>query len=85
MTKKLSLNEEQQMKVEDINIKYAFQRLDMYEAIKKATNNGTTPPSDETRIKLREQMQKMKADKDNDFKAVLTPEQYEIYLKKRKD
>jgi Spy/CpxP family protein refolding chaperone len=30
-------------------------------------------------------MQKMKADKDNDFKAVLTPEQYEIYLKKRKD
>jgi hypothetical protein len=42
MTKKLSLNEEQQMKVEDINIKYAFQRLDMYEAIKKATNNGTT-------------------------------------------
>ncbi|WP_026994209.1 hypothetical protein [Flectobacillus major] len=85
MTKKLKLSEEQLPKVEDLNIKYAFQRFDLFEEIKKATNNGTMPPSDEVRVKIREKMQKMKVDKDNDMKAILTPEQYETYQKKRKD
>ena len=85
MTKKLKLTEEQIPKVEDINIKYAFQRFDIFEELKKATNNGTTAPPDDVRTKLREKMRKMKDDKDNDMKAVLTPEQFEEYQKRRKD
>jgi DNA-directed RNA polymerase subunit H (RpoH/RPB5) len=85
MTKKLKLTEEQLPKVEDVNIKYAFKRFDIFEEIKKITANGTVAPSEDFRIKIKEKMLKMKADKDKDLKDILTPEQFELYQKKRTD
>lgn len=85
MTKKLKLTEEQLPKVEDVNIKYAFKRFDIFEEIKKITANGTVAPSEDFRIKIKEKMLKMKADKDKELKDILTPEQFELYQKKRTD
>ncbi|MFY7890261.1 MAG: hypothetical protein ACOVOW_15205 [Spirosomataceae bacterium] len=85
MTKKLKLTEEQLPKVEDVNIKYAFKRFDIFEEIKKITANGTVAPTEDFRIKIKEKMLKMKADKDKDLKDILTPEQFELYQKKRTD
>jgi DNA-directed RNA polymerase subunit H (RpoH/RPB5) len=85
MTKKLKLTEEQLPKVEDVNIKYAFKRFDIFEEIKKITANGTVAPTEDFRIKIKEKMLKMKADKDKELKDILTPEQFELYQKKRTD
>ncbi len=81
MTKKLKLTEEQISKVEDININYAFKKFDLFEEAKKLT----PPISEEVRLKFREKMTAMKEGKSKELKAVLTEEQYEIYLKKRQD
>ena len=85
MTKKLKLTEEQLPKIEDVNIKYAFKRFDIFEEIKKITANGTVAPTEDFRIKIKEKMLKMKADKDKELKDILTPEQFELYQKKRTD
>lgn len=85
MTKKLKLTEEQLPKIEDVNIKYAFKRFDIFEEIKTATGNGTIAPTEDFRIKIKEKMLKMKADKDKELKDILTPEQFELYQKKRTD
>jgi hypothetical protein len=81
MTKKLKLTEEQIPKVENININYAFKRVDIIEEAKKLT----PPYTEEQRNKLRDKYTAMKAGKDKELKEVLTPEQYEIYLKKKQD
>ena len=81
MTKKLKLTEEQIPKVEDININYAFKKLDLFEEAKKIL----PPYTEEQRTKMRDKYNAMKAGKDKELKEVLTPEQYEIYLKKKQD
>jgi Spy/CpxP family protein refolding chaperone len=81
MTKKLKLTEEQIPKVEDININYAFKKMDMFEEAKKML----PPYTEEQRTKMRDKYNAMKAGKDKELKEVLTPEQYEIYLKKKQD
>jgi hypothetical protein len=81
MTKKLKLTEEQIPKVENININYAFKRVDIIEEAKKLL----PPYTEEQRNKLRDKYTAMKAGKDKELKEVLTPEQYEIYLKKKQD
>ena len=81
MTKKLKLTEEQIPKVENININYAFKKMDLYDEAKKLI----PPFTEEVRTKMREKFTTMKAGKDKELKDVLTPEQYEIYLKKRQD
>jgi hypothetical protein len=81
MTKKLKLTEEQIPKVEDININYAFKKMDMFEEAKKML----PPYTEEQRTKMRDKYNAMKAGKDKELKEVLTPDQYEIYLKKKQD
>ncbi|MCU0469027.1 MAG: hypothetical protein MUF58_10520 [Arcicella sp.] len=81
MKKKLKLTEEQIPKVENINIDYAFKRIDLYEEMKKMQ----PPFTEEMRTKIRDKFNAMKEGKNKDMKAVLTDEQYEIYLKKKQD
>lgn len=81
MKKKLKLTEEQIPKVENININYAFKKIDFFEEMKKIQ----PPYTEEMRAKVRDRFNTMKEGKNKDMKAVLTEEQYEIYLKKKQD
>lgn len=81
MTKKLKLTEEQIPKVENININYAFKKMDLYDEAKKLI----PPFTEEVRTKMRDKFTTMKAGKDKELKEIFTPEQYEIYLKKKQD
>ena len=81
MTKKLKLTEEQIPKIEDANINYAFKRIEFQDEIKKLL----PPFSEEIRLKYRTKAQAMKDERDREVKALLTDEQYQIYLKKRTD
>lgn len=81
MTKKLKLTEEQIPKIEDANINYAFKRIDFQNEIKKLL----PPFTEEIRLKYRAKAQAMRDERDKEVKAILTDEQYQIYLKKRTD
>jgi hypothetical protein len=81
MTKKLKLTEEQIPKIEDANINYAFKRIDFQNEIKKLL----PPFTEEIRLKYRAKAQAMRDERDKEVKALLTDEQYQIYLKKRTD
>ncbi len=81
MTKKLKLTEEQIPKVENININYAFKKMDLFDEAKKLL----PPYTEEVRAKMRDKFTAMKVGKDKELKEVFTPEQYEIYLKKKQD
>jgi Spy/CpxP family protein refolding chaperone len=81
MTKKLKLTEEQIPKVENININYAFKKMDIIDEAKKLV----PPFTEEQRSKIKDKYNAMKVGKDKELKEVLTPEQYEIYLKKKTD
>jgi hypothetical protein len=81
MTKKLKLTEEQIPKIEDANINYAFKRIDFQNEIKKLL----PPFTEEVRLKYRAKAQALRDERDKEVKALLTDEQYQIYLKKRTD
>ena len=81
MTKKLKLTEEQIPKIEDANINYAFKRIEFQDEIKKLL----PPFTEEIRLKYRAKAQAMRDERDKEVKALLTDEQYQIYLKKRTD
>ncbi len=79
MTKKLKLTEEQLPKIENANINYAFKRLDFSEEVKKLV----PPISEEVRTKIRTKAISIKEERDKELKAILTEEQFQIYLKKK--
>ncbi|PWK27979.1 hypothetical protein LV89_01386 [Arcicella aurantiaca] len=81
MKKKLKLTEEQIPKVETININYAFKKFDLFEDAKKLT----PPYPEDVRLKFKDRLNAIREGKSKELKAVLTEEQYEIYLKKRQD
>ena len=81
MTKKLKLTEEQIPKIEDANINYAFIRIDFQNEVKKLL----PPFTEEIRLKYRAKAQAMRDGRDKEIKALLTDEQYQIYLKKKTD
>jgi len=81
MTKKLKLTEDQIPKIEDANINYAFKRIDFQNEIKKIL----PPFTEEIRLKYRAKAQAMRDERDKEVKAILSEEQYQIYLKKRTD
>jgi hypothetical protein len=81
MTKKLKLTEDQIPKIEDANINYAFKRIDFQNEIKKLL----PPFTEEVRLKYRAKAQALRDERDKEVKAILTDEQYQIYLKKRTD
>lgn len=79
MIKKLKLTEDQIPKVENANINFAFKRLDFSEEVKKIV----PPITEEVRAKIRTKALGIKEDRDKELKAILTEEQYQIYLKKK--
>lgn len=79
MIKKLKLTEEQIPKVENANINFAFKRLDFSEEMKKIV----PPITEEIRAKLRAKALTIKEERDKEMKAILTEEQFQIYLKKK--
>ncbi len=81
MTKKLKLTEEQIPKIENSNINYAFKRIDFQEEIKKLL----PPFTEEIRLKYRAKALALREEHDKEIKAIVTEEQYQIYLKKRTD
>lgn len=81
MTKKLKLTEDQIPKIEDANINYAFKRIDFQTEVKKLL----PPFTEEVRLKYRAKAQAMRDERDKEIKAILTEEQYQIYLKKKTD
>lgn len=81
MTKKLKLTEEQIPKVDNVNINYSFKRMEFEQDAKKIL----PPYTEEMRIKFKEKAIAIKDERDKGMKAILTEEQYTIYLKKRDD
>lgn len=79
MLKKLKLTEEQIPKIETANINYAFKRMDFHEEVKKIQ----PPFTEEMRVKVREKAIAIRDERDKAIKAILTDEQYQIYLKKK--
>jgi hypothetical protein len=93
MKKKLELDDEQEIKVDGINIKYAFKIFDLFEGFKKITA-GLKPderPSqekiDEIRSKrdsIKTEITKMDEERNTELQKVLKPEQWEKYSKKKR-
>ncbi len=79
MLKKLKLTEEQIPKIETANINYAFKRMDFHEEVKKIQ----PPFTEEMRVKVREKAIAIRDERDKANKAILTDEQYQVYLKKK--
>jgi hypothetical protein len=79
MTKKLKLTEEQVPKVENVNINFAFKRLELHEELQKIV----PPVSEDVRQRMLLKINAMKEQKNKDLKAILTEEQYQVYLKKK--
>lgn len=78
MLKKLKLSDDQMARVERILTTYAIKRVELYHEMKKLT----PPVSDDLRAKLHEKIVAVKAGKDRELRAVLTEEQFQLYLKK---
>lgn len=78
MAKKLKLSEEQLAKVERIITTYAIKRVDLYNEMKKLM----PPLPDDLRARLHDKIMAVKTGKDRELRAVLTDEQYQIYLKR---
>ena len=78
MTKKLKLNDDQSLKVLDINIKYAKQQEAFFLA-----NKDLTLPQEIMMKKIKDFKIAYDYNKDNEMKTVLDEKQYSKYLKNR--
>lgn len=82
MIKKLKLNEEQSLSVEMLNIDHAFKLNDYQEAYMKTY--ATTRPTQQEIETIRTTAAKWNTEKEAKLQAILTPEQWDIYQKKKK-
>lgn len=82
MIKKLKLNEEQSLSVEILNIDHAFKLNDYQEAYMKTY--ATTRPTQQEIETIRTTAAKWNTEKEAKLQAILTPEQWDIYQKKKK-
>lgn len=82
MTKKLKLTEDQSITIETVNLDYALKLSDYQEAYMKIHAN--TRPTPQEIQQIRSTVDKWQTEKETKFQAALTPEQWEIYLKKKK-
>lgn len=72
----LKLNKDQEAKVTAINKKYMEKQSFDFSKMRDA--------SDEERAKMREEMQKIQAEKNKEIKAILTPEQVKVFDENQK-
>jgi len=82
MTKKLKLTEDQAISIEMANLDHALNLSDFQEAYMK-THANTRPTPQEIQ-QIRATVDKWQTEKEAKFKTILTPEQWEIYEKKKK-
>ena len=71
LVEELKLNKEQEQKVTAVNKKYVEKQTNDWSKMRDA--------SDEERAKMREERNKIQAEKDKEIKAILTAEQVKIY------
>ncbi|TAF93665.1 MAG: hypothetical protein EAZ32_12345 [Cytophagia bacterium] len=82
MNKKLKLTEDQLLSVETLNLDYALRMGDYRDAFMLA--HATARPTPQEVQKARETMEKWQVEKETKLQVLLTPEQWEIYQKKKK-
>ena len=82
MNKKLKLTEDQLLSVETLNLDYALRVGDFRDAF--MLTHTTTRPTPQEIQQIRETMDKWQTEKETKLKVILTPEQWEIYEKKKK-
>ena len=82
MTKKLKLTEDQSISVEMANLDHALRLSDFQDAYMKTHANVRPSPHEIQQI--RTTVEKWQAEKEAKFQTILTPEQWEIYQKKKK-
>ena len=82
MNKKLKLTEDQLLSVETLNLDYALRIGDYRDGF--MLTHTTTRPTPQEIQQVRETMDKWQTEKETKLKAILTPEQWEIYEKKKK-
>jgi hypothetical protein len=74
MKKNLKITEEQLPHIEDLNLKYASMRSDLYAMLGEK-------PDQEKMAMISPKLSKLHEDKDKELKAMITPEQWEMYQK----
>lgn len=82
LDKKVKLTEDQSISIETLNLDYALKLSDYQEAFMKIHANSRPTPQEIQQI--RETVDKWEAEKEEKYKGILTPEQWEIYQKKKK-
>ena len=82
MTKKLKLTEDQAISIEMANLDHALRLSDYQEAFMKSHANIRPTPQEIQQI--RATVDKWQAEKEAKFQTIMTPEQWEIYQKKKK-
>ncbi len=82
MTKKLKLTDDQALSIETLNLDHALRLSDYQEAFMKTHAN--IRPSPQEIQQIRTTVDKWQAEKETKFQGILTPEQWEIYQKKKK-
>lgn len=82
MVKKLKLNEDQAISVEMLNADYAFKLNDYQEAFMKSHAN--TRPTPQEIEEIRTTVSKWQAEKEAKYQTIMTPEQWDLYQKKKK-
>ena len=82
MVKRLKLNEDQSISAEMLNLDFALRLSDYQEAFMKTHAN--TRPSPQEIQEIRATVDKWQAEKETKLQAILTPEQWDIYQKKKK-
>ena len=82
MNKKLKLTEDQSISIETVNLDFALRLMDYQEAFMKIHTNTRPTPQEIQQIKST--VDKWEAEKEAKFQTILTPEQWEIYQKKKK-
>lgn len=82
LDKRVKLTEDQSISIETLNLDYALKLSDYQEAFMKIHTNSRPTPQEIQQI--RETVDKWQTEKEEKYKGILTPEQWEIYQKKKK-
>ena len=79
MVKKLKLTEDQEIVIASLNEDYAYQRKDLYDAIKREFAFTTEQAKPDQIAKAKERVAALDAKKDKELEKILTPEQMKTY------